>query len=326
MPISEKVHILLTEPVNEAIIDRLRAKFELQIGQRGQFDTKAGFLEHAHPKTAGILSMLSNPIDAEVMQALPNLKIVANNAVGYNNIDIEAAKKHQIAVTNTPDVLTKTTADGAMTLMLATVRNVVAADNDTRMGKFDGWHPTKFCGLELSGAKLGIFGMGRIGQAIAQRAAAFDMHIGYTNRKQIDSKLSFETTFFATILELAEWCDVLMLSCPLSEQTFHAVGQTVLENLGPDGYLINISRGAVVDENTLAAFAKDQKLAGIGLDVYELEPKIHPDLFGAENVTLLPHIASATHKTRNKMLTMCAEAIEQCLIAQDLSKISYRLC
>jgi glyoxylate reductase len=322
-----KPKLLLTEPVNQDFEKLLSTKYTLQIGRRGQFDSISGW-ESADPETEAVISMLSNPIQEIVFKGLPALKIIANNAVGYNNIDLVAARHHGVSVTNTPDVLTNATADGTMALLMATVRHIPQADQDLRMGKFDGWHPTKFCGLELNGSKLGIFGMGRIGQAVASRAKAFGMEILYTNRNPVDSNIEhqLEATFFSSLDELAQHSDILVALCPLTDETKHSINHQVLDLLGKDGYIINVSRGAVVNEEELASYLIEQKIAGAGLDVFEFEPSVHSDLLRSNRCVLTPHIASATHKTRRAMLDLCEKAISKMLLEHRPDEIPNKVC
>jgi glyoxylate reductase len=319
-----KPKILVTEKVNPSILEELEAYFNVQVGERGYFDIEENWLT-IDRDLSGILSMLSNPITEQVISHFSSLKIISNNAVGFNNIDVNAAAKHGVAVTNTPDILNNATADGTLALMLATVRNIPQSDQFIRFGKFDGWHPSNFCGLELKGAKLGIFGMGRIGIEVAKRASAFGMDIFYCNRKPVKESHPFKPTFVKDLKELAQEVDVLIALCPLSEATKHAINAEILDALGPSSYLINVSRGSVVQEEVLADYLLTNKIAGAGLDVFEFEPKIHPQLFKAKNCVLTPHIASATHETRNAMLRMCAKALKVALIDKKMSEIPHKV-
>lgn len=319
-----KPKILVTEEVNPTIIEELKANFDVVIGQRGILDIEENWFS-LDASISGILSMLSNPVTERVMNHFPNLKLIANNAVGYNNIDVTAATKKGIIVTNTPDILNNATADGTLALMLATVRNIPQSDQFIRFGKFDGWHPTNFCGLELNGAKLGIFGMGRIGVEVAKRAHAFGMDIYYYNRSVSKISYPFNPIYVDNLLDLAKEVDVLIALCPLTSETKHAINAKVLDALGEKSYLINVSRGPVVHEETLADYLLDKKIAGAGLDVYEFEPKIHPLLFKAKNCVLTPHIASATHKTRDAMLRMCANALKIALVLKQTEAIPHRV-
>lgn len=320
----KKPKILVTEPINPLVIEELAIHFEVKVGKRGYFDIVDNWLA-LEPDLAGILSMLSNPITDKVLAHFPSLKIICNNAVGYNNIDTKAAAKQNIVVTNTPDILNNATADGTIALMLSTVRNIPQSDQFIRFGKFDGWHPTNFCGLELNGAKLGIFGMGRIGVEVAKRAHAFGMQIHYCNTKAVKEHYSFEPVYIDNLKDLASEVDVLVALCPLNEATKHAINAEILDALGPNSYLINVSRGPVVDEAVLAQYLLENKIAGAGLDVFEFEPKINPSLFKASNCVLTPHIASATHKTRNAMLKMCSNALKIALIDQNMSAVPHKV-
>lgn len=319
-----KPKILVTEPINPLVIKELETHFVVQVGNRGFFDIEDNWLT-LQPDLHGILSMLSNPVTEKVLAHFPSLKIICNNAVGYNNIDIKAAVKQNVLVTNTPDILNNATADGTLALMLSTVRNIPQSDQFIRFGKFDGWHPTNFCGLELDGAKLGIFGMGRIGLEVAKRAHAFGMKIHYHNRKAVKEDYSFDPVYMNSLKDLASEVDVLIALCPLNETTRHAINSEILDALGPYAYLINVSRGPVVDEAVLAQYLLENKIAGAGLDVFEFEPKINPLLFKAKNCVLTPHIASATHKTRNAMLRMCLNALKIALIDQNMSAVPYKV-
>lgn len=320
----QKPTVLITEEVNPVIIHELENYFNLIIGERGFFDIEANWLS-LDKDLDGILSMLSNPITEKVIHHFPSLKVIANNAVGYNNIDVEVASKRQIVVTNTPDILNNATADGTLALLLATVRNIPQSDQFIRFGKFDGWHPTNYCGLELNGAKLGIFGLGRIGIEVAKRAQAFGMEIYYCNRSEIKKPLPFDATYIDNLVDLAKEVDVLVALSPLTDETRHAVNAKVLDALGPNSYLINVSRGAVVQEEVLAEYLISEKIAGAGLDVFEFEPKIHPSLFKAPNCVLTPHIASATHKTRNAMLRMCAHTLKTALIDKNIDAVPHKV-
>lgn len=258
-----------------------------------------------------ILPILTDRIDGEVMDAAgPQLKIIANFAVGYNNIDVDAATQRKIPVTNTPGVLTETTADLTWTLMLAVARRAGESERILRAGKWTGWGPMQFMGSDVYGKTLGIFGYGRIGQAVARRALAFDMKVIHASRRPVDSGLDHKTHPRAvdkTTL-LAE-SDFVSIHCPLLPETTHAFGAAEFDAMKNTAYLINTSRGPVVDEAALVDALKSGKIAGAGLDVYEEEPKIHPGLFECENAVLLPHLGSATQETRGKMAHIAATNI-----------------
>lgn len=240
-----------------------------------------------------IASVYFVPVSRTLIEALPNLEIIAQFAVGYDNIDITAAKERGIRVTNTPDVLTDDTADTALSLLLAVSRRVCEGDMYVRVGKwFNGAMPL---GRSLKGKTAGIVGMGRIGQAIAVRCAAFGMNIIYQGpRKKDDVPYAYEPD----LKKLAEASDYLILACPGGAETRHMVHEPILEALGPDGFLVNISRGSVVVEEDLVKALQTKKIAGAGLDVYAREPHVPEELVKMDNVVLLPHIGSATIETR----------------------------
>ncbi len=243
-----------------------------------------------------IASVYFVPVSRTLIEALPNLEIIAQFAVGYDNIDITAAKERGIRVTNTPDVLTDDTADTALSLLLAVSRRVCEGDMYVRVGKwFNGAMPL---GRSLKGKTAGIVGMGRIGQAIAVRCAAFGMNIIYQGpRKKDDVPYGYEPD----LKKLAEVSDYLILACPGGDETRHMVHEPILEALGPDGFLVNISRGSVLVEEDLVKALQTKKIAGAGLDVYAREPHVPEELVKMDNVVLLPHIGSATMETRAVM-------------------------
>ena len=254
-----------------------------------------------------LLSLLTDTIDDEFFTACPDIKLVANMAVGYNNIDVKAAEKHGVIVTNTPGCLTETTADLAFALIMSAGRRVVEADKYMRAGKFQNWEPMGFLGQDLYGATLGIVGMGRIGKATARRGAkGFDMNILYTggNSEDIDFKAQK-----VELDELLEKSDFVSLHVPLNESTTHLIGEKQLGIMKKTAYLINTARGPVVDEQALYECLKNNQIAGAGLDVYEEEPKWYPGLETLNNITMLPHIASASWGTRQKMSRIAAENI-----------------
>jgi glyoxylate reductase len=256
----------------------------------------------------GLLSLLTDPIDAEVMDAGPNLKVISNYAVGYNNIDVEAASARGIYVGNTPGVLTDTTADMAWALLMAVGRRIVEGDKYVRALEWKTWEPQLLLGTDVYGATLGIVGLGRIGQAVARRAKGFDMRLLYHDvmrNEEAEQSLGLE---YVELDDLLRQSDFVSLHCPLTEGTTHLIGTREFELMGPESYLINTSRGPVVDEAALYEALRDGKIRGAGLDVTEVEP-ISDDspLLSLDNLVICPHIASASFKTRNKMATMAAE-------------------
>lgn len=256
----------------------------------------------------GLLPMINDCINEEVLVAAPHLKMIANFGVGYNNIDIHAATKRGIMVTNTPGVLTEATAELAFALLLSVSRRIVEGDKMVREGRFKFWAPMLFLGTEVTGKTLGIIGMGKIGKAVARRARAFDMKILYNNRKRIDveeeNKLQAKYTELKTLLAQS---DFISVHVPLTEETRHLIGGNELSLLKPSTFLINTSRGPVIDEKVLVEALKTNKIAGAGFDVYENEPTLTSGLTELTNVILLPHIGSGTLETRTKIGSLAVE-------------------
>ncbi len=255
----------------------------------------------------GLLPLLTEQIDAELMDtAGPQLKIVANYAVGFDNIDVEAATERGILVTNTPGVLTDATSDFAWTLLFATARRVVEADKFTRALKYHGWGPMMFLGGDITGRTLGIVGAGRIGAAMAAKAVGFKMQVLYCDEfrnEELEQEIGARKVEFAELLEAS---DFISVHVPLLESTHHLFNDDAFKMMKKTAYFINTSRGPVVDEAALVRALQKSEIAGAGIDVYEEEPDIHPGLLELENVVLAPHIASATIETRAKMATMAA--------------------
>ncbi|NOX87389.1 MAG: D-glycerate dehydrogenase [Calditrichaeota bacterium] len=257
----------------------------------------------------GLICLLSDSIDRELIGSARRLKVIANYAVGFNNIDVDFATKRKIFVTNTPDILTPATADLTWALILAVSKRIVEADAFVRSGRFKGWQPELFLGYDVTGKTLGIVGAGRIGQAVARRAKGFEMNILYVSNSP---KEQFEAETGAKRVELEELLktsDFVSIHCPLTQKTFHLLDGTRLRLMKHGAILINTARGPVVDETALVDALKSGRLAGAGLDVYENEPQIHPELPTMKNVVLLPHIGSATTETRNEMARMAAKNV-----------------
>jgi glyoxylate reductase len=250
---------------------------------------------------AGILSQLMDPI-RETVLSLPGLRIVSNVAVGFENIDVAAATRHGVMATNTPGVLDETTADFAFTLIMAAARRVVAADHFVRRGNFKGWAIDMLLGQDVHGATLGIVGIGRIGRAVARRARGFSMRVLYTDAMPLAPEV--ERELGATRVELPTLLaesDFVTLHVPLTPETRHLIGAEQLAMMKPTAVLVNTSRGPVVDEAALVDALKSHRIFAAGIDVYEREPEIHPDLLAAHDATLAPHIASASVRTRSEM-------------------------
>ena len=249
-----------------------------------------------------LFSLLTDTIDGEVMDAAPELKIIANCAVGFNNIDVEEATRKGIMVTNTPGVLTDATADFAFALLMSAGRRVVEADRFTRAGKFYGWSLTLMMGADIWGKTLGIIGLGRIGKAVASRAKGFNMDVIYYDEFKQDSELGRQVE----LDELLRSSDFISVHVPLLPNTRHLIDDRALGLMKRSAYLINTSRGQVVDERALVKALKEEKIAGAALDVYENEPEISEGLLKMDNVILAPHCASATHSSRNAMAEIAA--------------------
>lgn len=245
----------------------------------------------------GLICLLTDRIDREVLDAAPQLKVVSTIAVGYNNIDVEACRERGIVVTNTPDVLTNACADFTWSLILGITRRLGEAERQLRAGQWKGWALDHMLGTELRGKQLGLVGVGRIGRAVAERAPAFGMKVAYTARNPVD----LPDAQYLPFDRLLATSDVVSLHCPLTPETRHLIDQKALTKMKRTAYLINTARGPVVDEAALAWALKERLIIGAALDVYEEEPAVHAALLGLENVMLIPHIASATTETRTAM-------------------------
>jgi glyoxylate reductase len=256
----------------------------------------------------GVLSTVTEKIDGTFMDAAgKGLKVIANMAVGYDNVDVEAAKARGVVVTNTPGVLDETTADVAFMLLLAAARRLGESERVLRAGRWEWWGPKLFMGPDVWGKKLGIVGLGRIGQAVARRARGFDMEILYYNRSRREEAEEELGASYLELDELLETADFITLHTPLTDETRHLIDAPELERMKPEAVLVNTSRGPVVDEAALADALAEGRIFAAGLDVYEEEPKVHPKLLELENVVLAPHIGSGSIETRVKMAVLAAE-------------------
>jgi lactate dehydrogenase-like 2-hydroxyacid dehydrogenase len=262
----------------------------------GKAPDAAAFLAAHAASVDAVVSSGKNGVTAALLDALPNVKLVAHFGVGYDNVDAEHARSRGVVVTNTPDVLTDCVADLAMALLVDVARGISAGDRYVRAGRWlAGPMPLA---TKVSGKRLGILGLGRIGRAIAARAEGFDMEIRYHNRRQVpDSPYRYEHS----LADLARWCDFLMLATSGGEATRGIVSGAVIEALGPKGFLVNIARGSVVDQPALVAALRERRIAGAALDVFADEPRVPEELLALDNVVLTPHIASATTETRAAM-------------------------
>jgi glyoxylate reductase len=263
----------------------------------------------------GVICLLTDRIDAKIISSADRLKIIANYAVGYNNIDVDAASKRRIPVTNTPDVLTEATADLAFGALISVARRIVEGDRFVRSGKFTGWAPELMLGSDVHGKNLGIIGMGRIGQAVARRARGFDMRVLYHDVRRLladgEKRLGSE---YRTLGALLEASDFVTIHALLNEETEHLISVTEFRKMKNTAYLINIARGPIVDEKALVAALDNREIAGCALDVYENEPEVTPELLRMPNTVLLPHIGSASVETRTEMAMMAAGNVIAVLI------------
>jgi glyoxylate reductase len=273
-----------------------------------------GELLEAAKGASGILATLTEQVDAELMQAAgEDLKVIANMAVGYDNVDLEAARERGVMVTNTPEVLDETTADTAFMLLLAAARRLGEGERIVRSGRWEAWGPKMLTGPDVWGKTLGIVGFGRIGQAMARRARGFDMEVFYTARSRKEDAENELGARYAELDELLQTSDFVSLHTPLTEETRHLIGAEELKKMKPESVLVNTSRGPIVDEGALADALAQGRIFAAGLDVYEEEPEVHPRLLELENVVLAPHIGSASIETRDKMATLAAENISAVL-------------
>lgn len=302
--------VYVTRVIPQPGIDLLREHLEVEVNESDtplsaeQLRTAAGTYE-------ALVTLLTDRIDRDVLQAgKGSLKIVANVAVGYDNIDVPAATEAGILVSNTPGVLTETTADFAWTLLMAVARRVTEGDAFLRQGKFHGWGIMMLLGEDVHHKTLGLVGFGRIGQGMARRARGFGMRILYYDpviqADDVAAELGAERVDLDTLLRES---DYVSLHTPLTPETHHLIGAAQLDMMKPTAYLINTSRGPVVDEGALAGALHAGQIRGAAVDVFENEPEVHPDLLTAPNAILTPHIASASRETRTKMATMAAENV-----------------
>ena len=303
-----KPSILVARAVFPETLARLSQHFEVVSNPDDTVWTKAQLIDKLQGKV-GAFTTGSERIDAEVLAACPQLRIVANMAVGYNNFDVDAMTAAGVLATNAPDVLTETTADFGFALLMATARRVTESEHFLRAGHWTKWSYDMFAGAEVHGSTLGILGMGRIGQGIARRGAlGFGMNVLYHNRSRLSAELEAECKArYVGKDELLRTADHLVLVLPYSAASHHAIGAAELALMKPTATLVNIARGGIVDDAALAVALREQRIAAAGLDVFEGEPAVHPDLLTVPNVVLTPHIASATVATRKAMAALAAD-------------------
>lgn len=301
--------IVITRRINPAMVDKLKKDFEVVVWDEDDTPMpRQKFLEETKD-AHGVMTMLSDQVDEEMLGGAQNLKVVANLAVGYDNIDLEAAKSHGVIITNTPDVLTETTAELAFTLMLTSARRVLEANRELMAGDWSGWSPYHMAGTDVFGKTVGIFGMGSIGAAFARRLSGFRTKIIYHNRSRSEAadELGAELVSFE---ELMAESDFVLCAAPLTEETKHRFDREAFDKMKRSAFFINIGRGAHVVEEDLAEAVRNGDIKGAALDVFESEPISDGHPFTAiPNMTLLPHIGSASVDTRNNMMNLCVNNI-----------------
>ncbi|MRH41178.1 D-glycerate dehydrogenase [Aquibacillus halophilus] len=305
-----KPKVYITRKLPDPIVNKIKLSCHVNMWEEEDISVPRDVLLNETKDVDGIISMLTDTIDAEVFDNSRNLKVVSNMAVGYNNIDIEEATDRGIIVTNTPDVLTETTADLTFALLMSTARRIVEASEYLKEGKWKTWSPMLLTGRDIYGSTLGIIGMGRIGKAVAKRAKGFDMNVFYSNRSrkpEIEKELGIS---YSTMEDLLKNSDFICILIPYNPEVHHLIGEKELETMKESAILINTARGGIVDERALYKALRSHSIWGAGLDVFEEEPvsSDHP-LLSLPNVITLPHIGSASEKTRLKMAELTAENI-----------------
>jgi len=305
---NRKPRILIARAISPEVVQRLEQHFEVESNQDDVIWSPQELVQKLQGKD-GVLTTGSQTIDAALLAACPQLKIVANMAVGYNNFDVPAMTAAGVQGTNAPDVLTETTADFGFALLMATARRLTESEHYLRAGKWTSWRYDLFAGAEVHGSTLGIIGMGRIGQGIAKRGAhGFGMNVIYHNRSRLDAKLEAECkATYASKEDVLKTADHVVLVVPYTPASHHTIGAAEIALMKPTATLINIARGGIVDDAALAVALREKRIAAAGLDVFEGEPKVHPDLLTVPNVVLTPHIASATVPTRKAMANLAVE-------------------
>ena len=301
-----KPKVFVSRRIPQPGLDIVEKECEVKINPYDRVLTKKELIEGIK-EVDGLLCLLTDTVNGEIMSVNTNLKIISNYAVGYNNIDVEEATRRKIMVTNTPGVLTDTTTDLAWALLMSIARRIVESDKFTREGKFKAWAPMLFLGSDVHHSTLGIVGLGRIGQTMAKRARGFEMRILYTDviraPKEVEDELGAK---FVSLDELLSSSDFVTIHVPLLPETHHLIGEKELKKMKKTAYLINAARGPLVDEKALVQALQERWIAGAALDVYENEPDLAPGLSHLDNVVIVPHIGSASVITRGKMATMAA--------------------
>ena len=300
---ARKPKVIVTRRLPDPVETRMRELFDTELNLEDTPFTREQ-LADAVSRCDALVPTITDEIDAEVLsKAGERLKLIANFGAGVDHIDVATALERGIVVTNTPGVLTEDTADLTLALMMAVSRRIVEGANVVQAGGFTGWAPTWMMGRRISGKRLGIIGMGRIGQAVARRARAFGMQIHYHNRKPVSSRIAeeLEATYWESLDQMLARMDIISVNCPHTPATFHLLSARRLKLLQPHAIVLNTARGGIIDETALADLLEEGKIAGVGLDVFEREPNINPKLLKSPNAVLLPHMASATIEGRIDM-------------------------
>ena len=299
--------VFLTRRLPPAVMDRLAQETDLAWNSEPRVAKKSEIMAGLRGRDA-LLCNITDRVDAEIFDACPGLKVVANFGVGFNNIDVGAASARRVPVTNTPDVLTDATADMAFALLLAVARRLGEGERLVREKQWTGWEPMQMLGADVTGATLGVIGFGRIGRSVARRARAFDLRLIYWNRTRLpEAEEAGAGVEYATLEDLLPHSDFVSLHVAYNAETHHLLGEQQLALMKPEAFVINTARGAVMDEKALARALQSRRIAGAGLDVFEQEPMLEAELYRLENVVLSPHLGSATIGTRTRMGMIAVE-------------------
>ena len=303
--------LLVTRRLPQEVETRLGKSYRAQFNADDHPMSEAELLQGAGDKDALLITPMDKAFATGIIARLPSsIKIIATFSVGYEHVDIAAARQRNIAVTNTPDVLTNATADIALLLILGAARGAYWGERMVREDRWNSWSPTEPLGFDVTGRRLGILGMGRIGQAVAKRAQAFDMELHYHNRRPVAAELAHGARYHADLDKMLPYCDFLSINCASTPETRGLVNGTLIDKLPKGAIIVNTSRGDIVDDDALISALKSGRLAAAGLDVFRNEPKIDPRYRALDNVFLLPHLGSATRNTRIAMGMRAADNLD----------------
>jgi len=309
MEVTAHMRVLITyrNIPGAGLVERLRERFDVCVYDGDGYMPRSELLQ-ALADADGLVSMLSERVDGKLLDRSPRLKVVSNYAVGFNNIDVEAATRRGVMITNTPDVVTDATADLTWAIMMGIARDVCVVDRYVRSGEWKEWRPERFIAADITGSTLGIIGLGRIGQAMAKRAAGFDMKVIYADVNRAPSEAEERCrAAYVPLDDLLRQSDFVTIHVPLNAQTRHLIDDRALSLMKPSAYLVNAARGAIVDEPALVRALQRKQIAGAALDVYENEPQLAPGLAELPNVILIPHLGANSRRTRDRMAAMTAE-------------------